>query len=520
MRLKQLLIATASLAALLSPFAGAQTTDWVVRNSWTPALEDKFSEFVSIMGKTKCGSLNRCLKSADANPFYYKRTPPDFTYKADCADLPFALRMYFAWMEGLPFDYVSELYADGGLNGRTLNSSINGNVPTKYHKIQMGKVYDGPKEMRRMNDLVATMTYRMHHDYVSDFYPAGINKKDIRPGTVMYDPAGHAAIVYYVNSSDGSIKMMDAHPDQTISRITFDQKFVRSRRAHGAGFKNWRPELNYQPTADLPGFSTDRFKDEYSFKGKSMNYYEYVRTVMAGGNMHVDPINELKSRIAELCSNFQDRVAAVNDGLESGIQNKEHPANLPNNIYGTTGEWEDYSSPSRDARLKTGFVILLSETKRLVDMYKSGDERIRFTPVKNRYSTYCGNNQACYLGASLLVAYEEASQDSNCTVRYTKTNGETKKLGYEDIVARLFKLSFDPYHCAERRWGAEGSELSSCRDDRYKTAWYQNQQGLRNQIERKYDAVMSEDVNGVARLGVDEAPNVDLFSYLEGLLFN
>ena len=28
---------------------------------------------------------------------------------------------------------------------------------------------------------------------------------------------------------------------------------------------------------------------------------------------------------------------------------------LPENIYGTTGEWELYASPSRDARLKAAF---------------------------------------------------------------------------------------------------------------------------------------------------------------------
>ena len=55
---------------------------------------------------------------------------------------------------------------------------------------------------------------------------------------------------------------------------------------------------------------------------------------------------------------MQDRIQAVETGLKSGVQNKSHPDRLPENIYGTSGEWEEYSTPSRDARLKTSFLEL------------------------------------------------------------------------------------------------------------------------------------------------------------------
>ena len=64
----------------------------------------------------------------------------------------------------------------------------------------------------------------MHYKYISDFYPAALDLDNIRAGTTVYDPAGHAAIIYKIEK-DGRIKMMDAHPDQSITHITFDKKF-------------------------------------------------------------------------------------------------------------------------------------------------------------------------------------------------------------------------------------------------------------------------------------------------------
>jgi hypothetical protein len=62
-------------------------------------------------------------------------------------------------------------------------------------------------------------------------------------------------------------------------------------------------------------------------------------------------------------------------------------------------------------------------------------------------------------------------------------------LGFDDAVSRLFAMSFDPYQCVERRWGAVSEvELATCRDDEIKTRWYSAEQNLRNQAERSYSS--------------------------------
>jgi hypothetical protein len=49
------------------------------------------------------------------------------------------------------------------------------------------------------------------------------------------------------------------------------------------------------------------------------------------------------------------------------------------------------------------------------------------------------------------------------------------------VLDRLFKLSFDPYHCPELRWGDTGA--STCPDNSDKRSWYDREQRLRNAID-------------------------------------
>ncbi|MGE4130685.1 MAG: hypothetical protein AB7F86_03560 [Bdellovibrionales bacterium] len=511
------------LVACFSAFSYAGELDWTVRNKWSASYEKKFSEFVKVMGESGCRSFTECVRSARSNPFYSSKTPRSKSFPADCADLPFTMRLYFSWMEGLPFDYVS-VPTQANPNQESsgdIRYTKYGNKPAKKRSMTPGNTYDAAKEMANLRDSVSTATYRMHYQYKSDFYPPKLDLNNIQPGTVVYDPAGHAAIVYKIEK-DGRVRMMDAHPDNSITRITYDQKFVRSRPAHGAGFRNWRPELDDRPTEELPGFSTEQFNKSFTVGGESVSYYDFVRAQMSGGSLKFRPVEEMKSMVAELCSNVQDRAHAVEAGIRSGIQQKGHPTKLPSNIYGTSGEWEEYSTPSRDARLKVAFVEIRKEIERFIGLYQQGSSRVEYTPVASRYSQNCSQNRTCFLIASLMEAYAAAIYEPGCDIQYTNSRGGAVKLSYSDVVSRLFKLSFDPYHCVELRWGAQSTEeLASCPDDRYKRQWYEAEQGLRNQIERTYDLRMDYDVNGTAqKLGVAQAPDVDLWTYLNRALKN
>lgn len=549
--------------------AFAAGSDWVIRKSrWTAADERGYSEFVQALGASGCNTVDRCLKSP-ANP-YRGSDPVGVYWDADCGKFPFLLRGYYAWKNGLPFSYASDVESadgrnrlyprypqprlrwdeedDGYGNGGDIRYSLNGNVVVRRIQITQPtgkKPLNGMRELRRMQGEVNTAMYRIHPlrdgrsgSNFPDFYSVAINRDNIRPGTVVYDAAGHAVTVFKVEP-DGRVRYFDAHPDRTVSRGVYGAKFARSRPGAGAGFKNFRPlalvgaaqnergewvggtVVSANALSSLPGFSVEQYwgiapripyKDNdwsrarFAVNGRNVNYYDYVRAQLAIGQLKFHPVIEMQNAMEALCGDIQDRVLAVDTALASGIQEKSHPDRLPGNIYGTDGEWEEMSTPSRDARLKASFREIRQRVEEMVELYKRKDLSI----------DYPGTD----LAQDLRNAYVASA--NACKISYKKSNGMMQTLGYEDIVQRLWALSFDPYNCVELRWGASSNEeLASCRDSNNKFDWYKAEQRLRNQIERTYDVRMAFTLSDLIRrapnTGVDQAPDVNLKGYLDTL---
>ena len=190
----------------------------------------------------------------------------------------------------------------------------------------------------------------------------------------------------------------------------------------------------------------------------------------------------MERAVQALCNDLQDRVTAVDRARQDGIARRAHPTRLPTNIYGTDGDWETYSTPGRDARLRASFVAL----------YQLAARAPR------------------HLHPTILSTYE--SQAAQCGVAYTNSAGRSVPLTFENVLDRLFELSFDPYHCPELRWGAEGSELSTCPDGDDKRRWYAAQQNLRHVIDRDVQARMGWSLSELEQrpYGPALSPEVDV----------
>jgi hypothetical protein len=190
---------------------------------------------------------------------------------------------------------------------------------------------------------------------------------------------------------------------------------------------------------------------------------------------------------------------------------RPHPEKLPLNIFGTYGEWEEYSTPSRDARLKVSFIELRRDMQRLVEGVRGGEPGV----------VYHGDD----LAADLVAAYEEEKEA--CTFTYWRADTTRVRLNLAHAMERLWDISFDPYHCPERRWGATGAELETCTDDSIKSQWYNAQRFLRYQAERTYDVRMDFALNELkppmiappeeGGLGVEAPADADIRNYLYGL---
>ncbi len=622
------------LLAATSLMAESRSLKWgEIENQWTPQVEQQYSQFIATLGKARerglCTTTYDCIFSPQANPRYYQKNPKNLQIKSDCADLPFVLRAYFAWMNKLPFSYPSwpkailpaELeklalaiegmdekieqakkdtnsivlrlrsierqiaYKKSQLRNRSGDrgvlkaeikelkrqrkgvkkeiSAAEKNVKNlikqksamqkefetkskKYAKRDIRYTPDGNRIVKRItvkphqsinfvindvNEKVSTASYRTRADrYDSgknyrDFYPIKITRGAIKPGTVLYDPAGHIAVVYEV-TNDGRIKLIDAHPDQSLTHITYGKKFSRSSILISGGFMNWRPieqigdEIIPTPNDQLEDYSLEQYtgtqfdnpdlvsyrKAEFILNGEKLDYYDFVRARLFKGIVRFNPLAELDARTDELCEDLHARAHAVEQAIIKQINLKKHPRKLPKNIYGTDGEWEEFSTPSRDARFKALFLETQSMVKKYLRMELNNDPKIE----------YRGDN----LAWDMKKLYERKAKA--CKVNILLSEGRTATLDLIDIEKRLFELSFDPYHCVELRWGlTKIAESTPACKDRTKMKWYEAEQRLRNQINRDYRKKMDVTLFGLrhGKLGVKYRPSLNILKVISDAMY-
>ena len=540
MMVAKTLVYASLLASGANAFAGSQ--DWVIKKTeWSETDERNFGAFVAAIADSGCRTVDSCLKSP-ANP-YRGTDSPSASFFSDCGRFPYLMRTYFAWKNGLPFGVVNGIAPVEGL-GHDIRYSPKGNLVTSRLEIvqsSASKPINGPNAIDRVMNSLSTGVYRYNAERDDsssgkffDFVPAPITRDGIHPGTTLYDPNGHAAIVYRIEP-DGRIRFVDAHPGNYVTRSEYGAEFVRASPNSGSGFKNFRPikltgatrladgtyvggHITAPQMSSLPLFSMEQFygtnptpdknwkKASFVKNGQKLDFYDYVRTVLAIGDLKYQPIDEMVNEITSICSDLQDRIFAVDDAVQHGIADKSQPYALPDNIYGTSGEWEAYSTPSRDARLKTRFVEVRKNVQRFVELYRAGSPRV----------VYTGTN----LVQDLRDNYEKTA--NACIVQYKRTDNTVVELNYSHIALRLFSLSFDPYQCIERRWGAtDAQELATCKDGGTKQAWYQAEQPLRNQLDRTYDIKMGFTLDQLNRhvpgSGVATPPDDDLRGYLYSL---
>jgi hypothetical protein len=525
----------------------AQSAEWrITKPQWTKYDEQSFGEFITRLGesveKRQCETVNGCLKSS-ANP-YAGTDPASLRLFADCADLPYYLRSYFAWKNGLPMS-IEKGIAPRSANqpSKDVRYSKYGNyVVSRYDILSKGSFMGRssyPSAVENLNSAIINSTYtasfRMigleDRGLMTDFYPVKLGRDSIKPGTVIYDANGHVAIVYKI-SDDGRIFYIDSHPDNTLTSGMYTPKFVRSTPEQGSGFKKFRPLALVDAKMDRNGayvggkivgarnnqladFSTEQFygnqpdpsgdwtKGSFIFNGFKIGYYDYLRMVMASGDLRIDPLLDTKELVADICVSLKDRVVAVDTAIRSRVNQKAHPERLPVNIYGSEGEWEDFASPARDARLKVSYMDLLAQAQDFIKRHKVGDPTI----------VYRGAN----LAADMLAIYDKESRA--CQFTYRTTSGTTVTLNADDARRRLFDLSFDPYHCVELRWGASTpQELSACQDNDNKKRWYAQERWLRYQWERRYDVRMDFSLDELTGpkpgAGIAAPPDVDIVRYL------
>ena len=392
--------------------------------------------------------------------------------------------------------------------------SINGNIPVSRFNIpnSRGSKIDFGNFAPRLTDTVSSGFYRMTSvtDDVKiqpDFYSPDVKWGSIRPGTALYDGLGHVGIVYEI-TPNGDVLFTDAHPDNSVSHKVFNRlDFKGSNVQIGANFKNFRPLEVQNPVYDseqnivsgqiifardnqIPDFSLLQYVGHGKAAGSNViqyklrenetaiayDFHEWVNYKLSEGRYRLNPLKELKSEIEGLCKDLNGRETAVQEAVVVGMHLKAHPERLPNNIFGSEGDWESYASPSRDLRLREKALNIISAAK--VWQLRSNK--------KDVIVQYAGNN----LRQDLIDLY--MTETMACQFSYKNSRAISVSVPFEEIISRLSNISYDPYMCPELRWGAASeAELRSCSGLNEKLRWHKAQQFFRNNLKKDTKGVHS-----------------------------
>lgn len=468
---------------------------WVLSGTqWTDRDEQTYSEFVRALGESGAGSLNKFVRNPQLNPLYSEEDKK-FNLLPDCADFPYVVRAYVAYKLRLPFGWVSSISGGGGDERYS-----DRNKPRNFASHDS---YQTPQGVFGHVTLVNSGYFRMSPEVESsDTYPVKIQRASIVPGTIYYDPNGHVALVYQV-TEDGRIRMIDGHPDKSVSRPWFGSKFARGSARNGGGFRRWRPmyysadgAMRRAGNLAIPDFSAaDQYQRAYDFGTLGgLGYFEYVRVKLSSSGGLIKPLEEFGIMMDDIYEDVKYRAEAVSIAVQKGLSRKEHPGFLPWNIYGTDGEWEEYSTPSRDARLKVAFAEFFNKTVQMIGLAERRDSRLQYGGSPGQ------------LAQELLAIFDEKSPQ--LTITYQNSLGHPVVLSFHDVIRRLFDFSFDPYHSPELRWGARGQELLTAKDGASKRKFYEQERRLRNQLERLYNCQTA------LAMGPEQAIDVDVRKWL------
>ncbi len=470
-----------------------RTSLWLQRADWTPELENVYAAWIErlfdapLEAQPSWNALHEVLRDRTRNFLYdYLGAAEDeqnVLVRPDCADLPYFLRAYFAFKLGLPFGWSRCSRGDSSSPPTCAEfASSSDPFPTKEKPVagadatppvlpawaDPSREKRGPWEtnVRRLGEFFRTTLADAVQsgagrtpadDETGDYYPIRLSAETLRPGTIFADPYGHVLVVVQripqTPTSGGILLAVDGQPDGTVARKRFwrgNFLFAVDPALGSAGFKRFRPVLRDRATGKMRHLTNGELT-EYSptdqYGGGVEGFYDKMDDVLSPAPL--DPTQALLETVQALEEQVKTRVNSVENGrkfLETGKDAAEMPEGAK--IFETTGEWEDFSTPSRDLRLLIA-----------IDVARALPSRIARRP--ERYAMPAGKTPE---QVRMELEARLAGELKGRTFEYQRSNGSSWKLTLEDVASRqaALEMAYNPNDCVEARWGApSGSEEAS-----------------------------------------------------------
>jgi len=317
----------------------ANAAVWQATQEWSPALEKKYSEWVH-------NSFNEEIFVSGR----YKGMP------TDCSDAVYAARAIFAFENKLPFAVRD---STGGPNHLTNRMSRFDSISDSLQRARKFIAYVG--EMTSTNTLP------------SDTYPVAINRTNVRPGTVWTRPRisrnniierivrggvrgdpGHAEIVKTV-SDTGVLYLIGSTVPKEVRQLNTTSSLVFMPVESSTGLRNWMlPSYYGRSRSSLPGYSLEQFGSIGG--GDSRSLSQWNQDVQRRLALRAESKSEsIHRQVEDLCN-------LVNARVEIVAQSEARRQRLDGSCM-KARDYDSYSTPSRDKRIKETILQITQATK-------------------------------------------------------------------------------------------------------------------------------------------------------------
>lgn len=308
---------TSGLFALALGFsASAQASVWTTTNSWSKEWENRYSEWVKTNWDEK---------------FFAKPGTPFTGLKLDCADTLYSMRIIYSYYNGLPF----------AMKDPTGGKKLITNEMTRFDNL--------PKDKRVRAFLQFVYGVGSTQSLPADTYSPRISRETVKSGSLIRtDQRSHhswtikevlpTGIPHLIFSSRPAKNVLQVRIGQPSMEFTFKGTLDPSRQA---GFRNFRNiEDLLKPEWEVAGYSDEQYHFPYK------QWQSIVKKKLA----LVEETGEalLKRELDLACTSARERVESVNEGLTFLAKNAS------SRCLNET-EFDDYSTPNRDLRLKNAF---------------------------------------------------------------------------------------------------------------------------------------------------------------------
>lgn len=382
---------------------------WETTANWTPRAEADYQAWVQANWD----------KNFFARPGFYKGL------ETDCADAVYAMRLIYAAQNGLPF----------AMKDPTGGSVLISNEMRRWDSLRSS-------DQRKRAFLEYVFELASTSSLPADSYPVAISRAHIGSGRFLLTDAKshHSWTVRYLSAQGIPFLIFASRP----AKVTFFERFEYPtmgflfprglRPETHAGFRNFRQVDDIGKAVwDVPGYSLEQY--QIPLKGWS-------RTMQQRLAQKKESIDQTLSRVlGNACRGVQERNELV---LNADRLNRQLGRSCMN-----TQQYDDYSTPSRDIRLKGTFQEFQTTYQKLVQ------------------------TGAKLPGVILAQVESVAKGDQNlgakeyCTIQIAA--GRTLSLGQVYARSLAGYLSSDPHDSVAARWGLEvspGKKAQSCSSNR------------------------------------------------------